>query len=136
MTLMTSILMCCLLSILPLAMSTAQAQTPGVTKEKYNDFYRRQKQMAKDEEMRESGRVKYGQMKEQERIELERIEAAYAKKSRSQDQEKQDRIAEEWMEKQNQKHEEAMNQARQKYISSKKENTKYKIPESEEYDVK
>ena len=128
--------LCCIYLTFPFFAQVGQAQTPGVSKEKYNDFYRRQKQLEREEEVRESGRIKYGKSKELERIELERIAEAYAKKSRSQDQEKQDRIAEEWMEKQNQKHEEAMAQARQKYISSKKDNTQYKIPESEEYDVK
>ena len=107
----------------------------GVSQEKYNDFYRRQTQLKRDAERREQGRLGYISSKKQEQKEQERRELEFAKKNREVDQDKQDQIAEEWMEKQNKKHERQMNEARQKYISNRKKSYRFKIPESEEFEI-
>ena len=107
----------------------------GVSQEKYNDFYRRQTQLKRDAERREQGRLGYISAKKQEQKRQEQRELEFAKKNREVDQEKQDQIAEEWMEKQNKKYEQQMNEARQKYISNRKKSYRFKIPESEEFEI-
>jgi hypothetical protein len=107
----------------------------SVSQEKYNDFYRRQTMLKRAAEKREQGRLGYISSKKEEQKEFERLESAFAKKSRDVDQDKQDKIAEEWMEKQNLNNERKMNEAREKYISNRKKNYKYKIPESEEFEI-
>lgn len=106
------------------------------SKKRYDDFYKRQKELKKEEGLREQGRDLYIKNKKKEAERLEKIESQYAKAKKDIDQEKLDRIAEQWMEKQEKKHEESLERAKETYVSSKKKAQKYKIPESEEYEVK
>lgn len=112
------------------------AQAAQVTKERYNDFYDRKTRLKREDEAREEGRLKYKESKKKQIAESEAIEAKFAKAKKEINQEKQDKIAEEWMQKQDRLHEESLMNAREKYKSSKKDSLKYRIPEYEEYEVK
>lgn len=113
-----------------------QAEAAPVTKERYDDFYNRQMRLKRDDEIRERGRLKYKEHKKKEAASVEAVEAKFAKAKKEINQEKQDKIAEQWMEKQDRQHEEALMKAQEKYISKKKSSLKYRIPEHEEYEVK
>lgn len=110
-------------------------QAQNISEEKYNDFYRLKKQNAERDRIRELSRLKYMDLKKQEDKKKQQIEADYAKENNRKKQELFDQKAEAWMEEQNQIHQDKLNEARLKYMSSKKENNKFKIPESEEYEV-
>ncbi len=133
---MTSLNLLAVLNLIVLLMvSFSSNANEGVSEAKYNDFYRRQLELKKEDAKRETGRLKHIAKRAKSEAKFEKLEAEFAKKSRAKDQDLNDKIAEDWMETQNQKHEKAMEKAREKYLAKRKQSRKFKIPESEEFEV-
>lgn len=121
--------------ILSLFVSIGALGAP-MTSERYNDFYRRKKELERENVAQEIGQKKMAESRKAEELEYERKASEYVKKRKAINQDQVDATAEKWMAEQDRLHEEAMDKARQKYISTQKDNNKFMIPESEEFDVK
>lgn len=108
----------------------------NVSAAKYKDFYNHKKAEERRAEEREKGRLAFKQKRELEEKNYEKLAENFAKQNSRKKQIEYDQTAEEWMAKQDKLHEERLDRARKDYILSKKDKYKYKIPESEEYEVK
>ncbi len=108
----------------------------NVSAAKYKDFYDQKKEEERRETIRETGRLNYKKAREAEEKRQEELAADFAAQNSRKQEEERDEYAEAWMAKQDQLHADGLERARKDYMLSKKDKYKYKIPESEEFDVK
>jgi vacuolar-type H+-ATPase subunit B/Vma2 len=110
--------------------------TYGANSDRYNDFYKRRITLQRQEEARELGRKKFVEDQKKADERFEKLEAEFVRKKKDQNQELKDQFAEKWMQEQTTLHEEKLERAREQYLSKIKKNSKFQIPESDEFDVK
>jgi TRAP-type C4-dicarboxylate transport system substrate-binding protein len=108
----------------------------GANSDRYNDFYKRRITLQRQEEARELGRKKFVEDQKKADERFEKLEAEFVRKKKDQNQELKDQFAEKWMQEQTTLHEEKLERAREQYLSKIKKNSKFQIPESDEFDVK